>query len=512
MNPADWGILPLYLALLAVLATFGLHRLRISRLYLASADRAPARLSPEARPFVTVQLPVFNERNVVERLMEAACRLEWPRDRLEVQVLDDSTDDTTEVAAVVAARWREAGVDVRVLHRDDRRGYKAGALAAGLREAKGELVAVFDADFVPDPDFLSRVVPYFDLEAPVVPGRHQGRVGMVQARWGYLNEEQNALTRLASVLLDGHFVLEHTARNRGGLFFNFNGTAGVWRKATIEDAGGWTHDTVTEDLDLSYRAQLRGWRFVYLLDVVVPSELPSGMRAYKNQQHRWAKGSIQTARKLLPELLRGPLPRRVKAEAVAHLTMNLAYPLVLVVALLLPWTLPARELAGLRAFWALDLALFGSTLLSIVGFYGLALREAYPDWRRRMARLPATMALGVGMAVSQTRGVVEGLLARDATFVRTPKGGEVGGRSPAPVRRYTPAFHWTALVELTLAAYYGAAIAFALARGHLASVPWLCLFFAGFAFVGLSSLTPARGLSRRAAGPEPEIVLERTAS
>ncbi len=474
------SIVLVYLALLALLAVFGLLRLRLLWLYRRGRDRAPTAppLTGEL-PFVTVQLPIYNERNVVERLIDAACELRWPRERLEIQVLDDSTDDTHEAAERAAERGRARGVDVAVLRREGREGYKAGALAWGLARARGELIAVFDADFLPTPEFLERAVPHL-----ADPG-----VGMVQARWGHVNEEQSPLTRMAAVQLDGHFVIEHTARHRSGLFFNFNGTAGIWRRAAIEDAGGWAHDTVTEDLDLSYRAQLRGWHFVYLLDLVVPAEVPSTMVAYKNQQHRWAKGSIQTARKLLPSLLESGLARRVKLEATSHLTMNLAWPVVLLVALLLPWTLPERARYEQGPLWAVDLLLFGLTLASNLGFYGLAEREIHGP-RARLLRLPGALALGVGMALNQTRAVLEGLFGADRTFVRTPKSGETAGGEGAMVRRYTPRAGWTAWGELGMGLYYAAAIGLAAWTGHWSSVPWMLLFLVGFSWVGLASLLP----------------------
>lgn len=495
MSAVALPVLLAYLALLGALAVFGAHRLRVARLYRAHRDNPPQRLSPDALPRITVQLPIFNERNVVERLIDAACALDWPRDRLQIQVLDDSTDDTAELARAAASRWAARGVTIEVLHRAERRGFKAGALAEGLERATGELIAIFDADFVPAPDFLRAIVPYFDLGVP------RPRIGMVQARWGHLNEGASLLTALTATLLDGHFIVEHTARNRAGLFFNFNGTAGVWRAAAIRDGGGWQHDTVTEDLDLSYRAQLAGWRFVYLRDLVVPSELPGTMRAYKNQQHRWAKGAVQTARKLLPRILASDLPRPVKREALSHLTLNLSYPLVLAVALLLPWTLPARLALHQPWFFALDLALFGVTLWSNLRFYGLALREAHPGALAPLLRLPAVLALGIGMAVNQSRAVLEGLLGRDATFVRTPKEGDGGARL------YAPAASWTAALELGLALYYGVAIAWAASHERWGSVPWMSLFFAGFAYVGLASARRPRPSRRQ--GPQAiEIVVE----
>ncbi|MFT4977331.1 MAG: cellulose synthase/poly-beta-1,6-N-acetylglucosamine synthase-like glycosyltransferase, partial [Myxococcota bacterium] len=286
MPGVDTVIIVTYLLLLGVLALYGSHRLYTAWVYWRLRACAPEADVLDRCPIVTVQLPVYNERNVVERLIDAACQLRWPGDRLEIQILDDSTDETTTIAEDAAARWREQGIDVAVIRRDDRVGYKAGALQHGMQLARGSLLAVFDADFIPPPDFLEETVPHM---------LHSPRVGMVQARWGHLNEQSSSLTRLSAVLLDGHFVLEHTARNRSGRFFNFNGTAGIWRRSCIEEAGGWQHDTLTEDLDLSYRAQLAGWRFVFLRDLIAPAELPADMPAFKVQQRRWAKGTIQTA-------------------------------------------------------------------------------------------------------------------------------------------------------------------------------------------------------------------------
>src|SRR5262249_14633961 len=267
---------------------------------------------PERLPRVTVQLPLYNEMYVVERLLESVCAIDYPRDLLEIQVLDDSTDETQAIASAAVARYREKGFDVQYLHRDERTGYKAGALDAGLQSAKGEFVLIFDADFIAPPEVLRTTLGHFA----------DPRVGMVQVRWGHINREYSLLTQVQSVLLDGHFVLEHGGRNRAGRFFNFNGTAGVWRPTGSEDAGGWQHGTLTEDRDLSYRAQMRGWRFVFVQDVVSPAEVPVEMNAFKSQQHRWAKGSIQTCRKLLPRILASPLPLPIKVEAAFHLTAN----------------------------------------------------------------------------------------------------------------------------------------------------------------------------------------------
>ena len=300
-------LLMTYFAVLLTLAIFGMHRYWMVFLYYRYRHRQPqSHVQGQFKdlPKVTVQLPVYNELYVVERLIDAVCQFDYPKERLEIQVLDDSTDETAYVAKARVAYYRGLGVDVHYLHREARTGYKAGALAAGLKVAKGELIAIFDADFVPRPDFLKQTVHHF-----VDPG-----VGMVQARWGHLNRDYSLLTRVQTILLDAHFVLEHGGRNRARCFFNFNGTAGLWRRQAIEEAGGWQHDTLTEDMDLSYRAQLRGWRFVFVPDVVAPAEIPVSMNAFKSQQHRWSKGSIQTARKLLPKILASPLPLRVKTR------------------------------------------------------------------------------------------------------------------------------------------------------------------------------------------------------
>ena len=473
------SLIAVYLLLLAALSAYGLHRLFILWLYERHREDGPQPGVLDELPVVSVQLPVFNERLVVERLIDAACQLDWPADKLQVQVLDDSTDDTVALSRAVAERWRGRGIDIEVLHRTDRTGFKAGALAAGTAVAKGELLAVFDADFVPGPDFLRNVVPHFQVDP---------KVGMVQARWGHLNEHGGLLTRLEAVLLDGHFVLEHTARHRSGRFFNFNGTAGVWRRACIADAGGWQHDTLTEDLDLSYRAQLAGWQFTFLRDEVVPAELPADMPAFKTQQHRWAKGTVQTARKLLVRLLTGALPLRVKLEAAVHLTNNFAYPLVLALAVLLPPTILLRGRSGLGELLLIDLPAFFLSSISVAIFYIAAEREAHGTAWGRIWRVPLVMALGIGMAVNQTRAVVEGVFGRDVTFVRTPKGGQVDGQSGKAARGYLADIGWTPIIELVLFAYYAVSVGVVIANGWFASLPFLLLFGFGFGYVGLNSV------------------------
>jgi len=302
----------------------------------------------KALPAVTIQLPIYNEMYVADRLIDAVCQIDYPRELLEIQVLDDSTDETQSVAEQAVRRNAARGVDITFIHRTDRSGYKAGALEAALKVAKGEFVAIFDADFIPTPDFLTRTVPFFT----------DPKVAMVQARWGHINQDYSLLTKIQSILLDGHFVLEHGARNRAGLFFNFNGTAGIWRRTAITDAGGWQHDTLTEDLDLSYRAQLRGWRFVFLPDLIAPAEVPVEMNSFKSQQHRWAKGSIQTCLKLLPRILQSDQPFKVKAEAFFHLSANFNYPLMCVLSVLIAPSMVIRYNMGWYEMLRIDIPLF----------------------------------------------------------------------------------------------------------------------------------------------------------
>jgi cellulose synthase/poly-beta-1,6-N-acetylglucosamine synthase-like glycosyltransferase len=428
-----------------------------------------------ALPPVTIQLPIYNEMYVADRLIDAVCRIDYPRELLEIQVLDDSTDETTSLAAAAVARHRVRGVPIRLLCRDDRTGFKAGALAAGLRATDAELIAVFDADFVPAPDFLTRLVPHFG----------DPRVGMVQARWGHLNRRHSTLTAAQAVMLDSHFLLEHVTRMERGLFFNFNGTAGIWRRDCIEDAGGWSHDTLTEDLDLSYRAQMAGWTFVFDPSVESPAELPADIEALKSQQRRWAKGSIQTARKLLPLLWRSPRPLRVKLEALFHLTSNFTYPLLLVLALLLLPVLLGTSTAPPGLVWALQIGvlLFGVIPVSI--FLAIGQRAAGEPGLRLWRHVGAALVIGVGLSVNNARAVIEGLGPSIGQWERTPK---AGTRRAAGLAPYAAATRLAGRTELALAAYFGSLTAFAWASGEYRAIPFIALLIAGFAGVGWSSL------------------------
>ena len=479
MSPLEIAVIIAYVAVLLVLSVYGSHRYYMAYLYYRHKFRLPTpKRRFEALPRVTVQLPIFNELYVVKRLIGAVCALDYPRHLFEIQVLDDSTDETCEAARECVESWREKGIDIQYVHRTNRRGFKAGALENGLRLAKGEFVAVFDADFVPEPDFLRRTVHFFT----------DPKVGMVQVRWEHLNRAYSALTQCQGILLDGHFVIEHTARNRSGAFFNFNGTAGIWRRETIQSAGGWQHDTLTEDLDLSYRAQLAGWQFVFLPQVTSPAEIPVEMNAFKSQQHRWAKGSIQTALKLLPRIFAAPLPWHVKREAFFHLTANFAYLLMIPLALLMPISVMVRVGHGWMEVLLLDIPFFAAATASVCSFYFASQREIGMSLWQRLKYMPFLMALGIGLSVNNARAVVEALLGQQSGFTRTPKHGVKGAGDSVARKRYKAAVTFQPLVELGLAAYMTIGILFVLEREVYYSLPFLFLFQAGFGYVGLMSV------------------------
>jgi len=476
----DWVILIPYFTLLGILALYGVHRYEVIRIYLKHGRKLPKEAPQrfEQLPRVTLQLPIYNERYVVERLLEEVSKIDYPRDRLQIQVLDDSTDETRVVAERLVAHYQGLGVPMEYLHRDHRLGYKAGALQAALKTATGEFIAIFDADFIPPSDFLQRTIHFFS----------DPKVGTVQGRWSYANREFNLLTEVESMLLDGHFVLEHSARYGRGLFFNFNGTAGMLRRRMIEEAGGWQHDTLSEDCDLSYRAQLRGWKFVYVPGVDCPSELPVDMFDFQVQQGRWAKGLIQIAMKLLPSILRAPIPWRVKLEAFFHLTANISYPLmVLVSALLLP-VMIVRFYMGWFQMVFLDLPLILATFWSLSAFYVLAQKELFPkNWKRSILLLPALLAVGVGLTVVNTRGVLEAFFGIPSSFTRTPK--FALGRQGAPaVRGYRRRSGWLPFIEIAIGTYFLGTAAFAIDTYNFFALPFLLLFVAGYYWAGFGAL------------------------
>ncbi|MBI3820199.1 MAG: glycosyltransferase [Planctomycetes bacterium] len=483
-------IFVLYFGTLAALSVYGVHRCCMLWWFFRNRGKgiqSPANvlkpLRDEDLPAVTLQLPIYNERYVVERVINQAARLDYPRDRLEIQVLDDSTDDTTAIAERLVHQWRARGLNIVHIHRVDRTGYKAGALKNGLSKTKNPFVAILDADFVPAPEFLRQIMPGFTHD----------RVGVVQARWGHLNRNYSVLTRAQSILLDGHFVIEHTARNRTGRFFNFNGTAGVWRRSCLEDAGGWEHDTLTEDLDLSYRAQLKGWNFVYLPDIVVPAELPAEIHGFKSQQHRWAKGSIQTAIKLTGRILGASIPLKAKVEAISHLSANLCYPLLLLLSLLLmPGLWIRTHVLDPGSGAVFDISLFAAASLSIVVFYLAAQREIeQKNWWRSFFELPVVFALGIGLSVNNSAAVLEALIGHETPFVRTPKHAITGRTGTWRGKSYFNKKTLSSMLEVIFGIYLSATVVYMVSERFYVPSLFVTLFAFGYLYIGFTSLAQA---------------------
>jgi cellulose synthase/poly-beta-1,6-N-acetylglucosamine synthase-like glycosyltransferase len=474
-------ILVLYFFVLSILAIYGWHRYYLVYLYTKNRGKVPPDLPAPARqdlPPVTIQLPIYNEMYVADRLIDAVCEMDYPRELLEIQVLDDSTDETTEIAELAVRRHAARGFDIKYLHRVDRTGYKAGALEAGLRVAKANYIAIFDADFIPPKDFLLKTLPHFT----------DPNVGMVQARWGHINADYSLLTRVQAILLDAHFVLEHGGRNRAGCFFNFNGTAGVWRREAIDSAGGWQHDTLTEDLDLSYRAQLRGWKFKFLPHVVSPAEVPVEMNSFKSQQHRWAKGSIQTCMKLLPTILRSKQPLMVKVEAFFHLTANFNYLLMCALSVLMFPAMWVRYNMGWTETLLIDLPLFMLATWSFFRFYMKSQRELHPDWRSRLKYLPFLMSIGIGLSINNTKAVLEALFRKQSEFARTPKYGIERDSDEWAGKKYHQTVGTQSIIELALGLYFTGTVFYALSNQIYGTVPFLMLFQVGFLYTGLLSI------------------------
>jgi cellulose synthase/poly-beta-1,6-N-acetylglucosamine synthase-like glycosyltransferase len=493
-NGFDICLLIPYFIVMVILAFYGVHRYQLVWLYYrnrknaAKWDEPPQRWPEGQLPFVTIQLPIFNEQFVIDRLIDACCRLDYPRDRFEIQVLDDSTDETTVVAQQIVERYARgfAGMDpqpIVYIHRTNRHGYKAGALDAGLKVAKGEFVAIFDADFVPPHQWVMQVIHHF-----AEPG-----IGMVQTRWTHLNRDYSFLTQVEAILLDGHFVLEHGGRSRAGVFFNFNGTAGMWRRETIGDAGGWQHDTLTEDTDLSYRAQMNGWHFKYLQDVECPAELPIEMTAFKTQQARWAKGLIQTGKKILPRVMKSDQPWHTKIEAWYHLTANISYPLMIVLSVLLMPAMIIRSWQGLLQMLLIDLPLFMASTMSISSFYLVSQKELFPKkWGKTFLYLPFLMALGVGLTITNTKAVMEALFGVQSAFARTPKYrvNKKGEKSQA--KKYRKRLGIIPWIELAIGCYFAATVWYAITTENFFTVPFLVLFVFGYWYTGLLSLLQGR--------------------
>jgi len=477
----DWSLLIPYFGVLAILSIYGLHRYEVIRTYFKY--RKNATKEPKSRfaelPRVTIQLPIYNERYVVERLIDEVTKIEYPKELLQIQVLDDSTDDTHAFAEALCERYHMLGFPIEYHHRTDRRGFKAGALAEGLKTATGEFVAVFDADFIPPADFLAKTIHHF-----ADPG-----VGVVQTRWSYLNRDYSFLTEVEAMLLDGHFILEHGARSTAGYFFNFNGTAGVLRRKMMDDAGGWQADTLTEDSDLSYRAQLKGWRFVYVAGLECPSELPVEMHGFQVQQSRWAKGLTQVAKKILPQVWRAELPWRVKAEAFLHLTPNISYPLMVVMSVLMLPVMIVRFYMGIFQMVFIDLPLIIASFWSISAFYIIAYRELFPKhWKRSVFLLPMLMAVGVALTIINTRAVIEALSGIRSAFVRTPKYAIEGAPVSLEHKKYRRKSGWLPYIEIAAGSYFLYMIFFAIDTYNWFAIPFLALFVAGYYWAGFGTL------------------------
>jgi cellulose synthase/poly-beta-1,6-N-acetylglucosamine synthase-like glycosyltransferase len=487
------GLVGFYGLILVLVALYGFHRYLLVYLYVKHRQDGymPVRRYAQL-PKVTVQVPMYNEGAVAERIIRSSCLIDYPRESFEVQVLDDSNDGSEEIARRCCEEWVAKGYPVKFVHRDNRQGFKAGALEEGLKTATGELIAIFDADFVPPRDILHNVVNYFTDD----------KIGMVQVRWDHLNRDASMLTKSQAIFLDGHFVIEHTARNRSGRFMHFNGTAGVWRRATIVDGGGWQHDTLTEDLDLSYRCQLKGWQFVYLPQFCAPAELPPEMIGFKQQAHRWTKGSVQTAFKLLPKVLASKhLSRRVKTEAFFHLTNTIVYVLMVLLTLMMyPAFLslysPLKAHSSISQ-WLFNASLFILATCSAGTFFAFGQRELFgaeAGWRTVMY-MPMLMGLGVGISLNNAKAVLEAVWEalrgnhKPSEFVRTPKYGMVGQNRKLmlPIIEIAFGFYMSCWIFISL--YYNFA---------LTSVPFLLIFAGGYFYVGFSSIVVLWKMHREA--------------
>ncbi|WP_337864599.1 glycosyltransferase [Ignavibacterium sp.] len=477
-----------YFLSLTILFVFGLHGFIMLYYHKKYRDNNPVpKPQIEENAIVTIQLPLYNELYVAERLIKATCEIEYPKDKLEIQVLDDSTDETTEIVANIVKQKKAEGFDIQHIRRGTREGFKAGALKYGLERAKGEFVAIFDADFIPHKDFLKRTLSFFTDE----------KVGLVQTRWEHLNGDYSILTKAQALALDGHFVIEQTVRNKAGFFINFNGTGGIWRKSCIEDAGNWHADTLTEDLDLSYRAQLKGWRFVFLKDFTSPAELPSEINALKSQQFRWTKGAVETAKKILPLVWKSDIPLRVKLQSTFHLTNNLVFPFILLAAILNVPLIFIKNSGSHEAYFAI-MSIFVLAFISSFLFYMYAQKDIRTDWRKKIVLFPLFMAGSMGFAVNNSRAVIEGLLNRKSEFVRTPKFSLESEKDSWMGKKYlTRKVGFSVIVEALLAVYCLIGVLSSIYFMELAAIPFQLLFFLGFAFVSITSIKHAYASNKK---------------
>ncbi|MCL4512319.1 MAG: glycosyltransferase family 2 protein [Bacteroidetes bacterium] len=483
MSPrVEDALLVFYIVVLSFPFIFGTNGFLMIYYYFKYRDRQVAQKGElKELPVVTIQLPVYNELYVVNRVVDSICSLDYPKDKIEIQVLDDSTDETSAIIAQKVIEKSGQGFDIKHIRRGSRQGYKAGALKYGLAQAKGEYVAIFDADFIPRVDFLKRTLPYFTDE----------KIGLVQTRWEHINSDYSLLTRAQAIALDGHFVIEQQVRNKAGFFINFNGTAGIWRRSCIEDAGNWEADTLAEDLDLSYRAQLKGWQFVFMKEYTSPAELPADINGLRSQQFRWTKGAIEASKKLLPRVWKSKLPLRVKIHSTVHLSASMVYPFVLLIGILQVPIVFIKHSGHYDATFIMMsgfiFAFFGSFM-----FYLYSQKDVYKDWRRRIYLFPVFMAGSMGLSVNNTKAVIEGLLNKKSEFVRTPKYGVTGKQGSWADKKYTQKkINWVSITEFALALYCLAGIVMSIVYLEIAAVPFQMLYFTGFGTISYLSIREA---------------------
>ena len=484
-------ILFTYIGSLLILFTFGSHGFIMIYYYLKHRHkRDDFSKQLEDYPVVTLQLPIYNEMYVIERLIKTVCEMDYPIDKLEIQVLDDSTDETVEIVDNIVKEYRLQGFDIHHIHRTDRSGYKAGALKEGLKVAKGEFVGIFDADFIPRKNFLKIVLPFFK----------NPKIGMVQTRWEHLNRAYSLVTQIQALALDGHFVLEQQVRNKAGYFINFNGTSGVWRKECIFDAGNWEADTLTEDLDLSYRAQLKGWKFKYLTDFTTPSEVPSEINSLKSQQFRWTKGAIETARKMLFRVWMAKLPLKTKIMCTFHLTNNIVFPFILV-ACLLNMPIVLIKNTGLYDTYFLFMSVFVLAFIASFLFYLYSQKDVYSDWRSRILLFPVFMAGSMGFAINNTKAVFEALINKKSEFVRTPKYGIEGDKDKWQDKKYVHKkfVKFSVILELLIALYSLACVVVSAVTLQISAIPFQLMYTFGFGLVAYLSIKHVIDTNRKVA-------------
>ncbi len=477
-------ILVVYFVSLTILFIFASHGFFMIYYYFKTFNKRKEAitiedLTMEEFPVVTMQLPLYNERYVVTRLIDSVIRMDYPKEKLEIQLLDDSTDDTSEIISKHIQKYLEQGYDIKHIHRTNRQGYKAGALKEGLEVARGEFIAIFDADFVPRKKFLKRTLPYFYKD---------DKICLVQTRWEHLNRNESIITKTLAFALDAHFVIEQAVRNRAGYFIGFNGTGGIWRKSAIFDAGNWQPDTLTEDLDLSYRAQMKGWKIKYLINFTSPSELPSEINSIKSQQFRWTKGAIETSKKLFPKVLKSDLPLKIKCASFIHLCSNYAFPFILLAAILNVPIVLIKETGDYEALFKF-MSVFTFAFISSFLLYLYAQKDIYQDWQKRIIYFPVFMAGSMGLSLNNTKAVFEGIINRKSEFVRTPKFGDNNNQIALKNKRYvSKKISFLTIIELILSLYCFFGVFLSIIYAQIASLPFQLMFAFGFGILSFFSI------------------------